>query len=317
MEFAFRENFKGVCCLDSLSTLKMKYHIPVLVNEILEILNVSEGKKFIDCTLGDGGHTLEILKRGGFVYGFDVSGTSLERAKKRIEELGYKDLFMPINSNFSNLEEEAKRHNIQEVDGILYDLGYSTYQLETEDFGLSLQKDAPLDMRLDKNLSVLAMDFINVLSEKELARLFFEFGQENQAKKFARAIVKARNLKKIQTTKQLADLVSEISSGYEHGRIHPATRIFQALRIAVNQELENLESSLPQAVNLLKKPIEQLPGGRIAVISFHSLEDKIVKALQNDSRLMELFKKPLVPGFEEIKLNRKARSAKLRAYERI
>lgn len=295
----------------------MEYHKPVLLKEILDYLNVSKGKKYIDCTLGDGGHAVEILKLGGEVLGLDYSQQALDRATHRIKELGLLASFKPVLGNFNNLIQIAQKHNFSSVDGILYDFGYSSYQLEEKAFGMSFMQDSPLDMRLDKTLGVSAADLLNVLSEKHLADMFFKYGDERLAKRYAKAIVEARSLKKLKTTKDLVDVIMSCTSlGYEHGRIHPATRVFQALRIVVNGELENLQTSLPQAARLLK-----LPGGRMLTISFHSLEDKLVKDFGRDVRpeykLLVLTKKPITPSIDEIKENKKARSAKLRVFERI
>ena len=207
----------------------------------------------------------------------------------------------------------AVKNGFNNTNGILYDLGYSSTQLE-ESMGVSFIKDQPLDMRLDKTLGVTAADLVNSLTERELARLFIEYGDEKYSKRFAKAIVDARNLKKFQTTKQLANLIaSEAPPGYDHNRIHPATRVFQALRIAVNDEIENLKISLPLAAQLL------LPGGRILVITFHSLEDKVVKDFGRDVRslIKSVYKKPIIPSNEEVEENNRARSAKMRVFEKI
>lgn len=304
-----------------------QYHEPVLLKEVLEYLSVEPGKKYIDCTLGDGGHTLEILKRGGEVLGIDLDEKALQRATQRIQNEGLDKNFIGVRGNFKNIENISKENGFSKVDGILFDLGYSSFQLDKGEVGLSFQTNEPLDMRLDKELNVTAADLINSLSETELARLFFEYSDERLAKRFARKIVEARKLKEVRTTKQLADLiVEEAPPGYEHGRIHPATRVFQALRIAVNGDLENLSEALPRAAQLLRsaefsadrsaKPI--LPGGRMIIISFHSLEDKIAKEFGNKARpnIKVLTKKPLTPSKEEVECNRKARSAKMRIFER-
>jgi len=292
----------------------MQYHEPVLLQEVLEGLRVKDGGKYIDCTLGDGGHTLEILRRGGKVLGLDVSEESIRRARERIATAGLLENFTGVQANFKNLENIAKENGFTKVDGILFDLGFSSSQLE--EAGLSFSKDVPLDMRLDKSLGVTAADLVNGMSEKELTRMFREYGGENLAKKFAKVIVKYRGLKKFQTTKDLADLLVDVApSGYERGRIHPATRVFQALRIVVNDELKSLKVALPQAARL----INSLPGGRIAVLSFHSLEDKIVKEFGLDVQplLKPVTKKPIVPTQEEVAKNPRARSAKLRVFERV
>ena len=291
----------------------MQYHQPVLVKEAIKALNIAPGKKYIDCTLGDGGHTLEILKNGGRVLGLDVDENALNRACIRIKELGLDPGFTARQGNFRNIDNLVENTEFNLVDGILYDLGYSSYQLGVEELGISFLEDQKLDMRLDKTLGVTAADLVNALSEGELTRILFEYSDERLARRFASAIVLRRNLKKIQTTKELADLlVSVAPSDYEHGRIHPATRTFQALRIAVNDEIDNLRVSLPRAAQLL------LPGGRIAVISFHSLEDKVVKEFGHSVRpnILQVTEKPLVPSQQEVSENTRSRSAKLRVFEK-
>jgi len=290
------------------------YHEPVLKNEVIAVLKVRDGKTYIDCTLGDAGHTIEMLRRGATVLGLDINEESLERANERIKKEGLASNFIPVLGNFKKIEELAIANKVTKVDGILYDLGYSSYQLDDSSIGLSFQKDKPLDMRLDSELGVTAADLVNMLNEKQLADLIFNYSQEKFAKKFAKAIVNARSLKKIETTKQLAELLaSQVPLGYENGRIHPATRTFQALRIVVNDELENLEMSLPRASHLL------LPGGFLIVISFHSMEDQLVKRFGQGAgpTIKMLTKKPIVPTEEEIARNVRSRSAKMRVFEII
>jgi 16S rRNA (cytosine1402-N4)-methyltransferase len=291
----------------------MEFHEPVLLDEVLEGLNIEEGGSYIDCTLGDGGHSLGILKKGGKVLGLDIDENAVKRATERIKSEGMGENFIGVVGNFKDIENLAKQNGFIETHGVLYDLGYSLTQLGEERIGLSFLQEQPLDMRLDKNLGVTAADLVNALSEKELTHIFSEYADERYSKRFARAIVKHRSLKKFHTTKDLADLiVGAAPPGYEHGRIHPATRVFQSLRIAVNNELENLEISLPRAAQML------LPGGRMAVISFHSLEDKVVKDFGHNARpyLKAVFEKPLIPGQEEIEANFRSRSAKLRLFEK-
>jgi len=292
----------------------MQYHKPVMLKEVIECLLVQAGGEYIDCTLGDGGHAIEIIKRGGKVLGIDIDADALARAASRIKDSGFENNFRGVQGNFKNIDKLANQNNFTHVNGILYDLGYSSYQLKSGDIGLSFLEDRPLDMRLDKSLGVTAADLVNALAEKELSKMFFEYSDERLAKRFARAIIKYRSLKKIHTTKELSELiVGAASPGYEHGRIHPATRVFQALRIAVNDEIGNLGDSLPRAARLL------LPGGRMAVISFHSLEDKTVKAFGRSARpnLIQVTEKPLVPGIGEVFDNVMSRSAKLRVFEKV
>ncbi len=289
------------------------YHKPVLLKEVLEHLKVNKGAKYIDATLGDGGHTIEILKMGGTVLGLDVNPTALQRATDRIKDLGLSENFIGAAGNFKDIEQIAPSYGFEAVSGILFDLGYSTFELEEGNIGLSFLEDQPLDMRLDSALGVTAADLVNALPEEHLADIMFNYSDERLSRRFARAIVEARKLRKIQTTRRLAEIIeSAAPPDYERGRINPATRTFQALRIAVNNELENLEDSLPRAARLL------LPGGRMVVISFHSLEDGIVKQFGLDVQpmLKKVVKKPLVPAEEELNENPRARSAKMRVFEK-
>jgi 16S rRNA (cytosine1402-N4)-methyltransferase len=291
----------------------MQYHDPVLKKEVIAHLNIQKGKRYIDCTLGDGGHTLEILKQGGLVLGIDVQDKNIERAAHRMQKEGFSKEFTFVQGNFKDIEPIAGSHGYTEVSGIIYDLGYSSSQLDEQDLGLSFQKDGPLDMRMDPSLGVTAADLVNSLPQRELELLIKNFSGERYAKKIAKKIVDARSLKRLERTKGMVDLVSSsVPPGYERGRIHPATRTFQALRIAVNDELNNLETSLPRASRLL------LPGGRMLVISFHSLEDKIVKGFGQVAKpiIKVVNAKPITPSDDEIRENVRSRSAKLRVFER-
>ena len=291
----------------------MKYHEPVLLKETVENLNVKEGGKYIDATLGDGGHSLEILKRGGYVLGLDVNEKSLERAQLRIKKEGLDERFKGVLGNFKNIEKIGKENGFEKVNGIVYDLGYSSYELEELGLGLSFQTDETLDMRLSNSLGVTAADLLNSLSEKDIAKLIYEYSDEKMSRKIAREIVKTRSLKKIQTTKDLVEIINSVSyPGYERGRINPATRTFQALRIVVNDEIENLKKSLPQAARLL------LPGSVIILITFNSLEDKVAKEFSRRARpsIKEVYEKPLRPSEEEIERNPRSRSAKLRVFRK-
>ena len=289
----------------------MEYHKPVLLKETIETLKVEKGKLYIDATLGDAGHTLEILKKGGKVLGIEINEEALKRATERIKNEGFEDQFLGVLGNFKNIEEIAKNHGFGKVNGIVYDLGYSSIELENMGLGLSFQLDEPLDMRLDKNLGVTAADLVNSLSEKDLANLIYRYSDERMSRRIAKAIVENRKLKKVQTTGDLVEIIKSVSSpGYERGRINPATRTFQALRIVVNDEIENLEKSLPQAARLL------LPGSVIVLITFHSLEDKVAKDFSRRARpsVSEMYKKPLTPADEEVRTNIRSRSAKLSAF---
>lgn len=291
----------------------MEYHKPVLLKEVIENLDVKEGKSYIDATLGDAGHTLEILRLGGKVLGIEINKVGLDRAYGRIKEENLEENFIGVCGNFKNIDEIAKENGFNEVSGIIYDLGYSSFELEEGNLGLSFQKDEPLDMRLDSGLGVTASDLVNSLSEKELTSLLFTYSQEKLSKKIAKAIVEARSLEKITTTGDLIKIIESVTSpDYERGRINPATRTFQALRIVVNDEIVNLEKSLPRAARIL------LPGSKILVISFHSLEDKAAKEFGRRARLSvtEVTEKPVLPSEEEVEQNPRARSAKLRVFEK-
>lgn len=287
----------------------MEFHTPVLLQEVIKGLNVQPGKKYIDATLGGGGHAFEILKRGGKVLGIDVDEEAIEYVKSRIQSANWririgKDVVL-IRGNFRDVSEIAKEHGFDSVAGVLFDLGVSSHQLKTQERGFSFQEDAPLDMRMDKTLTIKASDLVNGLYENELARLFEKLGEEKWALGIARAICRARALRRIETTGELAQIIESVKKA--KARVHPATKVFQALRIAVNDELGSLEKALPQALELIENR------GRIAVISFHSLEDRIVKHFFGKHALT---KKPIVATNEEITQNPRARSAKLRVYEK-
>lgn len=295
-------------------------HQPVLLKEALEYLQVKPGRIYLDATLGDGGHTQAILEKGASVIAIDQDPQALERASARLQsacpDINIKlDVKLPvtqveaktcllIRSNFANLDQLI---NLP-IDGILFDLGVSTLQILMPQRGFTFQSEGPLDMRMDPDLGVTAADLLMALSQKELTRLLLELGDETFAAKIARRIVKVRQRTPIVTTTQLADLVARIKP---HGKIHPATKTFQALRMAVNQERYSLVEALPQALRLLKKQ------GRLVIISFHSGEDRLVKHFlkeQAESNNLEILtSKPVKPTVLEINQNHKARSAKLRA----
>lgn len=293
------------------------FHIPVLLKEVIEGLNVKPGKKYIDATLGGGGHTLEILKKGGEVLGIDCDSEAIEYSRKRLEAACPLGVYPPagrwklIKGNFADILKIAKKENFYPVSGILFDLGVSSHQLETSSRGFSFNREGLLDMRMDKDLIVSAADLVNALSKNELYFIFKKFGEEFHSREIADAIIRARRVSPIKTTDELARIVLKVAGKRtKRDRTHPATRIFQALRICVNDELNNLKRALPQVLELLEK------GGRLAVISFHSLEDRIVKNFLKENeelrRLKILTKKPIRPGEEEIKKNVRSRSAKLR-----
>jgi 16S rRNA (cytosine1402-N4)-methyltransferase len=278
----------------------MNIHIPVLLSEVLEYLRVKPEGIYIDCTLGEGGHAEAILKKGAKVIGIEQDEEILKIAKKRLNK--YNITF--IHDNFKNIVVDGS------VDGILYDLGLSSFHLESKTRGFSFKYDAPLDMRLDLRNKTTAKDLVNQLSQKELAQIILKYGEEHKANKIAKAIIKNRP---ISTTFELIKAIEHVLPKYK--RIHPATKVFQALRIAVNRELDVLDESLDEALPLLKK------GGRMVMISYHSLEDRIIKhkfrRWAEDEWVKIITKHPIKPTQEEIKANPRARSAKLRVVEKI
>jgi 16S rRNA (cytosine1402-N4)-methyltransferase len=289
-------------------------HIPVLLEETVEALAVRLGGRYIDCTLGTGGHAAAILERsapGGQLLGIDADPEAIRIARERLS--GYGGSVLLVNDNFVNLKSICDRYGFMPVNGVLFDLGLSTLQLDGSGRGFSFRYDEPLDMRFSPSQEITAADIVNNFPEEEVAEIIRDFGEDRFSYRIARRIVKARPL---ETTFQLAEVV-ERAVGGRRGRIHPATRTFQALRIAVNEELSNLASTLEQAVSLLGF------GGRIAVISYHSLEDRIVKYFmrQEGSReaptLRVLTKKVIKPSPAEIQLNPRSRSAKLRVAEKV
>lgn len=295
----------------------MEEHKPVLVKEVLEYLDVRRGKRYIDATVGGGGHTEAILQKGGAVLGIEQDPKALEHAERRLSACS--GVFRLVQGNFADIRRIAQGAGFNKADGILFDLGFASFQVDDPKYGLSFAKEGPLDMRLDPNLGVTAADLVNGLPENELYELFKEIGEEKYARAMARAICRRRSVAPFKATRDLAGVVEEIVSKKERGirgirrkKIYPATKVFMALRIAVNSELDNLKEALPQAVDLLKV------GGKLAVISFHSGEDRIVKEFVRTSRVLkELTKHPVRPTEQEIEENPRARSAKLRGAERI
>lgn len=281
-------------------------HQSILVDEIISILKPTPKKIFIDATLGDGGHTQKLLEKGALIIGIDQDQDALNRATKRLNLP--QPNFILIKDNFQNLTSICQKIKFDSVDGILFDLGVSTHQLLEPKRGFSFV-EGPLDMRMDKKLGVTAADLVNGLTQKELADLFFTLGDERRARVYASRIATSRLKKPITTTKELADIIAFNSP---RGKHHPATKVFQALRMAVNLEREVLQDTLPQAVSLLKK------GGVLCVISFHSGEDRLVKDfLKVQTNLKIINQKPIVPSPAEIKANPRSRSAKLRAAIKI
>lgn len=296
-----------------MSDALLNYHQTVLLKEAIDFLQVKPGKWYVDATIGGGGHSLEIIKRGGKVLGLDCDQEAIDFTSTRFALACPQNAYILRKGNFSDLENIVRQEKIGEIYGILFDLGSSRHQLKTSGRGFSFYNDEPLDMRMDKDLQVTAALLLKVLTEKELVRIFEDYGEEPLAKKIAREIVRKRLESSIETTGQLARIVEKIYVQHYRSRsyIHPATKIFQALRIVVNSELENLENALPQTFKLLET------GGVIAVISFHGLEDKIVKNyFKTNKNIKILTKKPIIPKIEEIKENPSSRSAKLRAGEK-
>ncbi|MBI4297304.1 MAG: 16S rRNA (cytosine(1402)-N(4))-methyltransferase RsmH [Chloroflexi bacterium] len=284
-------------------------HIPVLLNEVLAGLQVRPGGRYVDATLGAGGHAqaiLEICSPGGRLLGLDADPQAVALAQGRLEKFGPAATL--VCRNFRELADVCQEHGFHPVDSILFDLGLSSLQLEAEERGFSFQREGPLDMRFGPDQELTAADIVNTYSELELTRLLETYGEEHQARLIARRFVRCRPLR---TTLELAEAVAQATGG-RHGRIHPATRTFQALRIAVNSELESLELALKQAPDLLRE------GGRLAVIAYHSLEDRPVKQfLRRTHSLRPVNKKVLRPSREEVMRNPRSRSARMRVAERV
>ena len=301
-------------------------HIPVLLNESLDLLIKKKDGIYFEGTLGFGGHTSEILKRldkKGILISTDVDSSAFEYSKKRFENDKRVRLY---NFNFSLIDVMAKIESIMFFDGVIADLGVSSYQLDQVSSGFSYSSDAPLDLRMDKNLKTTAADIVNSFDEEELANIIYEYGEERNSRRIARQIVNARINGIIKTTFDLKKIIEEITP--QRYLVKTLSRVFQALRIYINNELESLKQFLNNSLKVLKS------GSRIVVISYHSLEDRIVKEFfkyeeldcicpkdapictcDKESRVKILTKKPLVPSQEEIKFNKRARSAKLRAAE--
>jgi 16S rRNA (cytosine1402-N4)-methyltransferase len=308
------------------------FHIPVMQREVIESLQCRPGGVYVDGTVGGGGHAYDILQKttpDGLLIGFDVDDDALREAEGRLSAFGKRKIL--IQGNFSDIKKTLEALNIQAVDGILLDLGVSSYQLKTADRGFSFSLNAALDMRMDQSSGLRAYDIVNTFPEKELERIIKEYGEEIMAAKIVKMISFQRKISPINTTAELADIiVKALPSKFKTKKIHPATQTFQAIRIYVNNELLNLHDAINRGIDVLKK------AGRYSIISFHSLEDRIVKngfrswekgcicppnfpicACQRKATLKVLTKKPVTPGVCEIGSNPKARSAKLRTAERI
>ncbi len=283
-----------------------------MVAEAMEGLSVHAGGLYVDCTLGAGGHARAILERitpGGKLLGIDADPSALELAAHSLGEFG--GAFVPAHGNFAELEVICTQRGFAANDGMLFDLGLSSMQVDTPERGFSFQREAPLDMRFDTSQGAGADDIVNTYSEQEIARILWEYGEERYSRQIAHRIVQNRP---ILSTVRLAHLVQQVL-GSRRGRIHPATRTFMALRIAVNRELESLKLALDQAVNLLRT------GGRLVVISYHSLEDRIVKEFMRGEAANHTFslitKKVIRPTSLECNSNPRSRSARLRVAERL
>lgn len=307
-------------------------HTTVLLEEAVSGLDIKPDGIYVDCTLGGAGHSELILSRlseQGKLYAFDQDETAIKNAKEKLSKYG--DRLTIIKSNFLHLEKELKARNIHEVDGVLYDLGVSSPQLDTPERGFSYHHDAPLDMRMDQQADISAYHIVNEWPYEKLVKIFFRYGEEKFSKQIARKIEAARSEKPIMTTGELVELIKDaIPAPARRTGGHPAKRVFQAIRIAVNDELGVFENSLEQAIDMLAQ------GGRISVITFHSLEDRICKVtLKKASEIPQLppglpiipdeFKpklklvtrKPILPSEEELEENNRARSAKLRIAEKL
>ncbi len=303
------------------------HHTPVMVPEVLDALNVQPGGRYLDATLGEGGHTDSVLQRaepGGQVLGMDADHEAVQVAAGRLAR--WKESFLAVNANFRTLRATALKHDFVPVHGVLFDLGVSSLQLDIEARGFSFRRPDPLDMRFSLDQKVSAADIVNRFSEYDLADVIYRLGEERASRRIAAAIVRSRPVK---TSLELANIIERVSPR-RGSRINPATKTFQALRIAVNDELGALESALEQAVSVLGQ------GGRITVISYHSLEDRIVKNFirretsdcvcppgtpvcrcDHKATLRAVTKSPLAPTEEEVRDNPRSRSAKMRVAERI
>lgn len=296
-----------------------KLHIPVMLHEVIDYLAPAPGKIIVDATLGTGGHSLEILKRitpGGVLIGIDRDEDSLAICRQRFS--AFSGSYELVHANFVDLDQILEKLGISQIDGIVFDLGISTYQLKDAERGFSFQQEGPLDMRLDKSSYISAYDLLNNLNENEISQMLWNFGQERWHNRIAHLLVEERRNQPISTTSQLASLVMRaIPYRYRRSyyRIHPATRTFQAVRIAVNRELEILESAVKKAVAILKKK------AKICVISFHSLEDRAIKhtfrALKAEGLIDIITAKPMTPVASEVAANPSSRSSKFRVAERI
>ncbi len=291
-------------------------HVPVMLKEVMDYLHLPPGGCFVDCTLGLGGHSVAAatcLGAGGLIIGIDRDNDSLKVAKESLDRFDIHCDF--VHEDFRKIDQILDRYDVNRIDGILFDLGISSYQMDNPERGFSLMAEGPLDMRMDQESAFSAYDLINSLSEKELSTILKIYGEERLHNRIAKFLVEERGHHPIESTSELKNIVLKaLPARYRRQKIHPATRTFQAFRIAVNRELESLEIALEKCVGYLN------PGARICVISFHSLEDRIVKQkfkILNQHGLLNIVtKKPLRPSQEETSENVRARSARLRVGER-
>jgi len=299
----------------------MRIHQPVLLKEVLKIFDPKPNQNFIDATLGEGGHALEILKKTapeGKILGIEFDPVLIEEAKENFKKFNLEKRVIFVNDNFSNLEKITKKHNFFDFEGILFDLGISKWHFKKSKRGFSFQKNEVLDLRINpKKQKLKAIEILNLWPKSEIEKVLKEFGEIKKAKEIAEEIVAKRKIKPIITTFDLIKILEKFSKFLKrkNQKIHFSTKVFMALRIAVNQEIENLEKGLHQAFKALK------PTKKLIVISFHSLEDRLIKnffkKLKQKKLAKILTKKPIVPKPEEIQKNPSARSAKLRAIEKI
>lgn len=294
-------------------------HVPVMLQEVLAYLVCRPGGRYLDCTVGQGGFAAAILERcgpDGMVIGMDRDDDAIAAARQRLRPFEARTHL--VKTNFSDLKHCLRSLAIEKVDGVVFDLGVSSVQLDRPERGFSFLADGPLDMRMDRAGGTTAEELVNRLSERDLADVIYRYGEERFARRIARAVVRARERRPLRTTSELVGVITQaVPASYAHGRIHCATRTFQALRIAVNQELAVLGPAIRDAADVLA------PKGRLCVIAFHSLEDRIVKetfrslSRRPDARLAVLTKKPRTATEEERSRNPRSRSAKLRAAERL
>jgi len=309
-----------------------QFHVPVMLEEVINILQPRPGQTFVDCTVGGAGHAKAIVERiipGGKLIGIDRDADALHAAAELLSE--YRQNVILEKSDFGNLEAVVSGLGLRSIDGILFDLGVSSHQLELAERGFSFRYNAPLDMRMDVTQPITAQELVNSLSERHLAEMIRKYGDEKWAKRIARSIVERRTIRPIETSLDLVEaILAAIPPGAKGGRIHPATRTFQALRIAVNREFESLQAGLKAGIGLL------VSGGRLCVLSYHSGEDRIVKDMfaryagrctcppglpmcscGAEKIIKILTKRPVTPSEDEVRKNPRARSAKLRAAEKL